>query len=153
MPLVNRQTSPMVVFLASSATSLFLGGTITTLVFPRSDRWIDWLAGWLAGTLVHGFSLILFRRAVGQPPNTFLGLAVGTIFTRLFLLIILLVIVLVGGFLQVGPFSIGLLTAYFIGSWTEIGSLARANSPGSGVGKSYQNINVSGDQQHGGRSQ
>lgn len=147
----NRHVLLFAPFLASMATSLLIVGTIMSLVF--SSSWPDGLLGWLAGTLVHGFSLILFRRAVGQSPNKFLGLALGTIFTRLFLLIILLVIVLVGGFLQPGPFSIGLLTAYFIGSWTEIGSLARANSPGSGVGKTDHNINVSGDQQHGGRSQ
>jgi len=84
----------------------------------------DMSIGWACATGFHVVGRFVFRRSIGQPVSRFLALALGGIIIRLFLLIILFVIVLLGHFLSAGPFLTGLLTAYFIGSWVEIAWLA-----------------------------
>ncbi len=90
----------------------------------------DMSIGLACATGFHIAGLVLFRRSIGQPASRFLALALGGIIIRLFLLIILFVIVLLGHFLSAGPFLTGLLTAYFIGSWVEIAWLASLNGDG-----------------------
>lgn len=86
---------------------------------------VDMLSGWGLAFMMHGIGLFLFTRSVGAATDRFILLSLGGIFTRLFVLIIFSVIVLVGGVLRTGPFLIGLLTAYFAGSWMEIALLAK----------------------------
>lgn len=90
----------------------------------------DMSTGWAFSTGFHIAGLIVFRRSIGRSASRFLALALGGIIIRLFLLIILFVIVLLGHFLSAGPFLTGLLTAYFIGSWVEIAWLASRNGDG-----------------------
>ena len=89
---------------------------------------MDALYGWLAGMGFHVAGLAVFGFAPGRPLGSFLALSLGFIFVRLFVLIILVVIVLMGTFLQAEPFVAGLLPAYFIGSWMEIAALASAQN-------------------------
>lgn len=104
----------------------------TTILYftdhPHHQR--DMSIGWALATGFHIAGLIVFRQSIGQPASRFLALALGGIIIRLFLLIILFVIVLLGHFLSAGPFLTGLLTAYFIGSWVEIAWLASQNGDG-----------------------
>jgi len=96
------------------------------LYFMHSlDAQKDMLSGWGLGVIFHVVGIVIFHRAVGSELDRFILLALGGIITRLFVLIIFIVIVLVGGFLQSGPFLIGLLTAYFTGSWMEIVLMAK----------------------------
>ncbi|HMP88909.1 MAG TPA: hypothetical protein PJ991_01845 [Kiritimatiellia bacterium] len=92
------------------------------------DMEVDALYGWLAGMGFHVAGLAVFGFAPGRPLGSFLALSLGFIFLRLFVLIILVVIVLMGTFLRAEPFVAGLLPAYFIGSWMEIAALASAQN-------------------------
>jgi len=85
----------------------------------------DMLVGWGLGVFFHLLGIFVFHRAVGAEIDRFMLLALGGIITRLFVLIIFIVIVLVGGFLQAGPFLTGLLAAYFTGSWMEVVLMAK----------------------------
>jgi len=109
--------------------SILVAAAATAVIYPDASQ-MDMIAGWAAGSLFHLLGFFIFRRAVGKSPAVFMALGMGMIFLRLFVLIILIVIVLVGGFLQLGPFLIGLLAAYFIGSWMEIAWLASTRNSG-----------------------
>jgi len=84
----------------------------------------DMYVGLVVALLFHGIGDMLFQRALGRSTTAFLALALGTIFVRLFGLIILTGIVIVWGFLRVEPFLMGLLPAYFLGIGMEIARLA-----------------------------
>ena len=99
--------------------SIFLA-EIILFISHLLDHQIDMLIGWGVSFITHLAGFRLFRRSIGQPVHKFMAMAIGGIFIRLFLLIIFIFLVSVGGFLQAGPFVIGLLTAYFIGSLVEI---------------------------------
>jgi hypothetical protein len=104
------------------------GLAIAVLHFSQFvDGEIDMTIGWGCAVFFHVAGLMAFHRAIGLSTSKFLALATGGIFIRLFVLIIFFVIVLVGGFLQAGPFIIGVLTAYFVGSWMEIAWLVSMN--------------------------
>jgi len=101
---------------------------LTILHFSQLvDGKMDMTIGWVCAVLFHIAGLFIFRRSIGCTASKFFALAMGGIFIRLFVLIIFFVIVLVGGFLQAGPFIIGVLTAYFVGSWMEIAWLVSMN--------------------------
>lgn len=102
------------------------------------------IAGWTASSAVMLACSALVARAMTDKSRSRSPLfALATIFVRLFSLIILLVIVLVGGFLRPEPFITGLLSAYFIGSWIEIRHLLRKYPEPVGGGRPI-------DEQHGG---
>ncbi len=85
----------------------------------------DVIWGWAASSAVMALCAGLIARAACRNQPGVSTLALATIFARLFSLIILIVIVLVGGFLRPEPFITGLLSTYFIGSWIEIRALLR----------------------------
>jgi len=104
--------------------SLLISEFVLFFVYSHEMQ-IDMLSGWGMGVLFHLLGIFVFHRAVGAEIDRFMLLALGGIITRLFVLIIFIVIVLVGGFLQAGPFLTGLLTAYFTGSWMEVVLMAK----------------------------
>ena len=103
----------------------------------------DVIWGWAAGSAVMALCAGLGARAACRTQPGLNTLALVTIFARLFSLIILIVIVLVGGFLRLEPFITGLLSTYFIGSWIEIRALLRNVPEAAGGDRSI-------DKHHGG---
>ena len=122
-PSYSREVA-LIHWMIAPLSSLIICELVLLFVYSF-DAQKDVIMGWAAGVIFHLVGLFLFHRAVGSEIDRFMLLALGGIITRLFILIIFIVIVLVGGFLQAGPFITGLLTAYFTGSWMEIVLMAK----------------------------
>lgn len=88
-------------------------------------RQVDMLSGWALAMAGHTAAILLLVRFIDHQGRLNVLAGLGGIITRLFVLIIFLLIVLLGAFLEAIPVVIGMLTAYFIGSWREIAWVMR----------------------------
>ncbi len=123
-PKRNHNALPLKWLLIAPAAGLLVAYAASAIVFDGG--YADMLAGWFSATAINAISHQLLSKSIGQDTAVFMGMALGTIFFRLFGLIILVIIVLVGGFFWLGPFLTGLLSAYLSGVWADIYWLARS---------------------------
>lgn len=135
----------------AAALVLSLAATIALVrLLLGAEAQPDALIGWTAGSATMVACNALIARAAAHGNRSARPLpALAMIFARLFSLIILIVIVLVGGFLRPEPFVTGLLSAYFIGSWIEIRALLR-KVPGVSGGDQAINTDHGGSGNHSG---
>jgi hypothetical protein len=114
----NRTLIPFLMI----AASLLLAVAIHVLATDGAHL-LDVFAGWILAIGTFGMGHLLLHFAKKRPAQPLFAL--GVIKFRLFSLILVYLVVLVGEIFRAGPFTTGMLCGYLVAGWVETGTLAR----------------------------